>query len=86
MTQLAFSKAVGHHNGVISRIRNGQRTPPLAAMEEWANVLGLKGAKKERFIELAEMAHAPERMVRRYLAMQERLRALEERVGKLERG
>ena len=81
-----FAQKVGVSVAQIARIVKGERTPQLELVSQWADALGLKGAKREQFLELAELAHAPERVARRYLAMQERLRALEERIGKLERG
>ncbi len=77
MNQAEFAAAVGRHSGVVSRIRTGKLKPPLRAMESWGDVLRLSGARRERFIELAELAHVPQRLAFRYLAMQERLRALE---------
>lgn len=84
--QPEFAAKVASTRGFVNNVIHGHRTPPLEQITKWADALGLKGAKREQFIELAELAHAPERVARRYLAMQERLRALEERIGKLERG
>src|SRR5688500_14810609 len=85
LNQAQFARRVGTTRGFVNNVLHGRRTPPLDEIGAWADVLALKGAKRDHFLELAELAHAPERLARRYLAMQERLRVLEERLGKPDR-
>ena len=68
----------------LSKVLAGQKPPPIDRVAEWAAALGLKGEERERFIELAELDHAPEAVAKRYLDQQARIKRLEAAVEKLE--
>lgn len=59
IAQAEFARRVGKAPGVISFIRSGRRTPPLDQMQRWADAMGLAGAERARFLELAALAHTP---------------------------
>jgi transcriptional regulator with XRE-family HTH domain len=88
-----FALKVKAKHSHLSEMVNGKapykgadpRKPPLSKISEWADALELEGAERDHFIELAELEHTPERIARRYLAQQARIRSLEERVTKLEK-
>lgn len=77
LSGLGFARRVGTASSTISQISSGKRTPPLERMDAWATALGLKGAARARFIELAQLAHCPEPIAREYVRQQERLLELE---------
>lgn len=77
LTQAAFARRVGKAPGVINFIRVGKRTPPLAQMGRWAEVLELRGEERARFLELAALAHAPEEVHRLVAQLHRRVAALE---------
>lgn len=51
----------------MNNVIQGERRPPLDSLEPWADVLGLKGQERERFILAGQLAHSPE-AVRKHLA------------------
>ena len=85
LTLRAFAELVGYHgHGDISKAMRGAperkgakaKKPTLEHMPGWAAKLGLVGAERDRFIELAELTHAPPAIAVRYLAMQRDLAVL----------
>jgi hypothetical protein len=59
-----FARLVKARQPNISEIRRGARRAPKAGITKWADVLGLKGEERERFLDLAALTHAPERIQR----------------------
>ncbi len=84
LSGLRFARLVGTGSSTISQVSSGKRTPPLTRIEAWADVLSLRGAARARFIELAHLAHCPERIRRDYLRQQEQLAELTRRIGILQ--
>lgn len=77
LSQRAFARRVGYSHVLVSYVITGRRTPPLEAIESWADELGVTGAERTRFIQLAWLAHAPPQvrdLVARQQAQIERLR------------
>jgi transcriptional regulator with XRE-family HTH domain len=58
LTQVRFATKVGLNQGQLSRILAGKRRPPLNALPQWFDVLGLTKAKRDRLHLLAHLAHA----------------------------
>jgi transcriptional regulator with XRE-family HTH domain len=84
LSGLRFAKLVYTGSSTISQVASGKRTPPLSRIEAWADVLSLRGAARARFIELAHLAHCPERIQREYLWQQDQLTELTRRIGELQ--
>lgn len=57
-----FARQAKTHEPGLSEIRRGIRPAPLVKVEKWADMLGLTGAERERFLDLAAYTHAPERL------------------------
>jgi transcriptional regulator with XRE-family HTH domain len=66
--------------------RNGYHwhAPPLDKVDIWADAFGLTGAEREHFKDLADLAHAPPRLLARIDDLKAQVRALGERVRALE--
>jgi transcriptional regulator with XRE-family HTH domain len=64
----SFARAVKSSKSSISGITNGERTPPLDRLEKWCDVLGLRGADRQLFLDLAALAHLPHEAQPRFLA------------------
>jgi transcriptional regulator with XRE-family HTH domain len=62
LTVSEFARLVKVRQPNISEIRRGARRAPRASIEKWADVLSLKGEERERFLDLAALTHAPERI------------------------
>ena len=75
LTMESFAKQVGLTKGFLSKVRNGKKPPPIDRLESWADALGLRGAARQEFIDLGNLAHAPEHV----RTMVERLRGEVER-------
>jgi transcriptional regulator with XRE-family HTH domain len=65
-----FARQSGAHQAALSLMNNGKRPVPLARVEAWADLLELTGRNRERFIDLAELSHAPERLRNLVLAVE----------------
>jgi len=63
--------------GYLSKVLKGKKPPPLEHVRAWGKALGLEGSELERFVELAELAHAPDAVAKRYLAMEARVKKAE---------
>jgi transcriptional regulator with XRE-family HTH domain len=72
----AFARAVKSSKSSISGITNGERTPPLDRLEKWCDVLGLRGAERQLFLDLAALAHLPHDAQPRFLAWYEEYQEL----------
>ena len=64
----SFARAVKSSKSSISGITNNERTPPLDRLERWADVLALRGAERQLFIDLGALAHLPQEAQPRFLA------------------
>ena len=51
-------------------MNNGKRPVPLTHVKEWADLLQLTGRNRDRFFDLAELSHTPERMRNLILAVE----------------
>ncbi|HYE06501.1 MAG TPA: helix-turn-helix transcriptional regulator [Planctomycetota bacterium] len=67
--QAEFCRRVGKPAGWVQQIREGKKTPPLGEMATWANVLDLTGVDRQRFFDLAAVAHLPEEAQPRFLTL-----------------
>jgi transcriptional regulator with XRE-family HTH domain len=61
-----FAAIVKCDHGSLSKIQNNKLQPPLKHVERWADVLGVEGAEREFFLDLAALANAPERVLRMF--------------------
>jgi transcriptional regulator with XRE-family HTH domain len=57
----------------VSRVLRGVDPPPLKEMDRWAAALGISPDERDRFDELAALAHSPPLIRERYEAMRDRL-------------
>ena len=64
LTVSEFARLVKVPQPNVSEIKRGARRAPLAGIEKWADVLGLEGDERERFLDLAALTHTPERIQR----------------------
>jgi transcriptional regulator with XRE-family HTH domain len=67
--QAEFCRRVGKPAGWVQQIREGKKTPPLGEMTTWANVLELTGVERQRFFDLAAIAHLPADAQPRFLQL-----------------
>jgi hypothetical protein len=65
----AWARTVGITQGFASNLMAGRRTPPLKEMERWADSLRLAGEERQRFIDLAAIAHLPATAQARLVAL-----------------
>ena len=72
-----FAVKAGTSPGFVTDMIQGRRTPPLERITEWAELLGLKGRKRETFFELAAIAHLPPLAQPHFLNILQRLDKLE---------
>ena len=70
-------RSEGGAMGYLSKVLKGKKPPPLEHVRAWGKALGLEGSELERFVELAELAHAPDAVAKRYLAMEARVKKAE---------
>jgi len=62
MSVSGFAERAGIHQPHLSAIRHGRRPAPMHRLEAWADLLGLRGEERERFLDLGAMTHCPERV------------------------
>jgi transcriptional regulator with XRE-family HTH domain len=84
MSQREFAKRAHSSSASLSQIISGKRTPPLDQIDNWANILDLKGEDRVSFLELACLEHCPEPLRQEYLRMKGQILRLEQRLTKLE--
>jgi transcriptional regulator with XRE-family HTH domain len=72
----SFARAVKSSKSSISGITNGERTPPLDRLEKWCDVLALRGAERQHFLDLAALAHLPQEAQPRFLVWYEEYQEL----------
>jgi transcriptional regulator with XRE-family HTH domain len=77
---------MGIAQGFASNVLSGRRTPPLAALEKWAESLRLTGSERVRFIDLALVAHLPAPAQPRFLAIIEEQSRLQAEIQRLSQG
>ena len=77
LSQATFARLVGQAPGVIQFVRTGRRRPSLARIEVWADALALRGADRQRFLELARLEHSPPEIRRLVAGLRRRLADLE---------
>ena len=65
--------------GYLSQVIAGKKPPPMDRVEAWADALDLKGRERDRFIDLACIAHLPTNVQGRFEALLRRVEACEER-------
>lgn len=57
-----FARAVGVPVSLLTKLKNGERSAPLARIEAWADHLGLRGAERTAFIDSAMWTTVPKRL------------------------
>lgn len=58
-TVRSFGTLVKSSKSSVNAIVLGNRTPPLESLELWCDTLNLEGDKRQRFLDLAALAHLP---------------------------
>jgi transcriptional regulator with XRE-family HTH domain len=59
MEKTDFARRAKISKQFVSDLVRDRRTPPLEDVEKWSEILGLRGAARERFQDLAVIAHIP---------------------------
>lgn len=75
LTQTAFAKQAGVAQPFVSQVAKGLRKPSLDNVERWAELLGLQGEERARFLRVGRLLHTPPEIRDEYL----KLRAQSER-------
>ena len=73
----AFARSVGITTGQITNVIKGRRTISTAAAVAWADALDLVGRERQRFLDLAAIAHLPEDVQPRFIKILDRLESIE---------
>lgn len=60
LTKTAFADQARISKSFVSDLIANRRTPPLEDVGRWAEILGLRGDARERFEDLAVIAHVPD--------------------------
>lgn len=78
--------------GYLSKIVNGKVTPKMDRVVKWADALSLTGAERQRFIDLAAIAHLPTetqprfaRILDDYTKLRTAVSSMEQRITELEK-
>jgi hypothetical protein len=79
-------RPVGSLVGYVSKILSDKVGPPLERLDDWADHLQLSGAERQRFIEAAHLAHAPQRIQELVVELRGEIDRLARRVASLEEG
>lgn len=85
-TVSGWARLMGIAQGFASNVLSGRRTPPLEAIEKWAESFRLTGFERVRFIDLAVVAHLPEQSQPRFLAILEEQARLQGEILRLSMG
>jgi transcriptional regulator with XRE-family HTH domain len=85
-TVSGWARLMGIAQGFASNVLSGRRTPPLEAVEKWAESFRLTGYDRVRFIDLAVVAHLPEQSQPRFLAILEEQSRLQAEILRLSMG
>lgn len=67
----AFARSVGVTTGQITNVIKGRRTISSSDAVAWAEALALEGRERQRFIDLAAIAHLPSESRPRFLKIYE---------------
>lgn len=62
MSLRSFARSTGVPVSLLSRIKTGSRSVPSSRIEQWANLLGLVGDERTRFIDSALWTSVPSRL------------------------
>lgn len=57
-----FARAVNVPVSLLTKLKNGERSVPMARMEAWADYLGLRGRDRFEFIDSAMWTTVPQRL------------------------
>jgi len=85
-TVSGWARLMGIAQGFASNVLSGRRTPPLEAIDRWAESFRLTGFDRVRFIDLAVVAHLPEQSQPRFLAILEEQSRLQAEILRLSTG
>ncbi len=85
-TVSGWARLMGIAQGFASNVLSGRRTPPLEAIEKWAESFRLTGFERVRFIDLAVVAHLPAPSQPRFLAILEEQARLQAEILRLSIG
>jgi transcriptional regulator with XRE-family HTH domain len=85
-TVSGWAGLMGIGQGFASNVLSGRRTPPLDAIEKWAESFRLTGFERVRFIDLAVVAHLPAQAQPRFLAIIEEQTRLQAEIAGLSLG
>ena len=68
LSQNRFAKEVGVSQALVNQVISGRSTPPWKRMPDWADRLGLEPGSpgRQRFLDLAAIAHLPEEAQARF--------------------
>ena len=72
-----FARRVKASPQSVSNITNDIRTPPADDVADWADALGLRGVERQRFLDLAAIAHLPPAVRPQFEGILERLERIE---------
>jgi len=70
----SFARLVGVSSASVTTFK--RTMPPKERIEPWADALRLTGAPRQRFLELAWLAHTPDFIRERYAALSEEVERL----------
>ena len=76
--QAAFARRAGTSKGNLSHVLSEFRKPPLKTIDKWADALDLVGDQRDNFIDLAHLAHAPDRVQRIVQRLSDKVDLLED--------
>jgi transcriptional regulator with XRE-family HTH domain len=85
----AFIRAVGTDSedgdqGYLTKVLKGTKPPPLARLDAWADALDIPDVERQRFKDLAAIAHLPLEVQSRFVGLLQRLKAKEDRLSAVE--
>lgn len=61
--------------GYVSKVIKGQKPPPMDRLPAWADALELYGDERQRFMDLAAIAHLPAEVQPRFVALLRQLKS-----------
>ena len=62
LTPAVFARKVGVPRSFLSMVLSGQRKPPLARLESWADALGLRDEPRDLFLDEGSLLASPPRI------------------------
>lgn len=70
MDQRSFARAVHQREPYVCRVRLGRLLPPNDyVVDQWAAAVGASEEERQRLLDLAALAHTPERIRRKFLRL-----------------